>query len=95
VDGFPPERIRTYREKVLQLRNDPSLNQELYARLPDAYGPIMVGFGEKVSEYTDGIRFLIGPPEQFESFERLIKAEEGTGHRIYRLYPRDFWIMFD
>ena len=95
ADGFPPHRIRTYREKILDLRSNTSFTRELFQRLPDAYGPIMIGFGDEVSGHADGVRFLIGPPEQFESFERLIRNEEGEEHLVYRLYPRDFWIMFD
>lgn len=92
ADGYTPERMRKFREKVLELRNDPDLFTKLKARLDKVYGPVLVGYGIPSGDAPDGSFFILGPEPQFASMENLIKASEGE-HKIYRLYPRDFWLM--
>lgn len=90
--GFTPDRVKNYREAVLEMTNDPDLYNKIKAKMEDAYGSVMIGYGKNLSEVEGGIYFLIGPEEQFESLEQLIKQTEGE-QTVYRLYPRDFWIV--
>ncbi len=91
TDGVTREKVRTFREKVLQLKDSDDLYGELKSRMRDAYGPVLIGYGQPLAESRDGNFFLIGPEPQFESLENYIETVEGK-QTIYRLYPRDFWL---
>ncbi|MEW5795717.1 MAG: hypothetical protein AB1772_05080, partial [Candidatus Zixiibacteriota bacterium] len=91
ADGFTPEVVRRYSEKVLQMRRNPDLLSKLEGQMRDAYGPVLVGYGPPPEKTTDSYFFLIGPEPQFQSLEEYIASEEGP-HKIHRLYPRDFWL---
>lgn len=90
TDGFGPERVRAFREKVLALRDRPDLYEALRAHMPAAYGPVLIGYGEPVAQ-TAGTNVLIGPEAQFRSLEEYIATAEFP-QPVYRLYPRDYWL---
>ncbi len=91
ADGYTPERVRAYRQKVLDLRGQDGLYEKLRNHMADAYGPVLIGYGRPLAESQDGAFFMIGPEAQFESLERYIETSEGK-QTVYRLYPRDFWL---
>ena len=91
ADGYTPEVVRRYSEKVLQLRQRPDLFDELKNRMQDTYGTVLIGYGPPLSESTDGRFFIIGPEKQFQSLEQYIASTESP-QTVYRLYPRDFWL---
>lgn len=91
-DGYTPEMVRAYRKKVLAMRSKDNLTESIESRLEKAYGPVLVGYGEPASVIEDGVYFLIGPPQQFESMGAEIDKYD-PGHSIVKLYPRDFWII--
>jgi hypothetical protein len=92
ADGYTPERVAAYRSKVLEVSKQDDLYPELARRMQKIYGKVLVGLGGPLSSSTDGYFFLIGPEEQFASFEEYIEDTEGK-RTIHRLYPRDFWIV--
>lgn len=92
ADGITPEVVKRFREKVLTQRNRKDLLSELELRMKNVYGSALIGFGPVLKESKDGVFFLIGPESQFESLEKYIEANEGE-QTIYRLYPRDFWLI--
>jgi Zn-dependent M16 (insulinase) family peptidase len=91
ADGYTPEVVRRYSEKVLQLRQRPDLFDELRNRMESVYGVVLVGYGRPLSESTDGYFFIIGPEKQFQSLEQYLASTESP-QTVYRLYPRDFWL---
>jgi hypothetical protein len=91
TDGTTPETVRTFRERVLALKTDTDLYEKIRSRMPDAYGPVLIGYGKSLAESKDGSFFLIGPEPQFESLEKYIETVESK-QPVYRLYPRDFWL---
>jgi len=91
ADGYTPEIVRRYNEKVLQLRKLPNLFDELKQRMENIYGTVLIGYGHPLSESTDGYFFIIGPEKQFQSLEQYIASAESP-QTVYRLYPRDFWL---
>jgi Zn-dependent M16 (insulinase) family peptidase len=91
ADGYTPEVVRRYSEKVLQLRKQPNLLDELKNRMENVYGTVLIGYGRPLSESTDGQFFIIGPEKQFQSLEQYIASTESP-QTVYRLYPRDFWL---
>lgn len=93
TDGRTPERVRAFRQRVLDLaRSDRDVYSILDDRMEEAYGPVLIGYGPKLSQSEDGVFFLIGPEPQFESLEQYIETAEGSAQPVYRLYPRDFWL---
>ena len=91
VDGYLPEKITEYRKKVLEIARREGLYKDLYARMQEAYGPVLIGYGQPSRDSYKGTFFMIGPDEQFESLENYIKSAEGP-NKVYKLYPRDFWL---
>lgn len=91
ADGITPDKVRTYRSQVLQIRNIPDLYNKMKKRMPTSYGPVMIGYGPRLRAGDNNVFFIIGPEEQFESLQVLIGQTEGE-RTVYRLYPRDFWL---
>lgn len=91
TDGFTPEKVRAYRQKVLDMRHRDHLYEEVKARMEAAYGPVLIGYDAPLSESENGNFFIIGPKSQFESLEAYIEMTEEK-QTVYRLYPRDFWL---
>lgn len=91
VDGFPPEKVAAFRRKVLDVRHDKNLYDQLRARMEATYGPVLIGYGPSLAESKDGNFFLIGPEPQFISLEEYIATVEQP-QTVHRLYPRDFWL---
>jgi len=59
--------------------------------MPEAYGPVLIGYGKPLAKSYKGNFFMIGPDEQFESLENYINSVESP-NKVYKLYPRDFWL---
>jgi len=91
VDGFTPEKVASFRKKVLEVKDGDGLYEKLRSRMEAAYGPVLIGYGPSLADSPDGNFFLIGPEPQFESLEEYIASVE-TPQTVYRLYPRDFWL---
>ncbi|MFH2048184.1 MAG: hypothetical protein ABIJ12_01965 [bacterium] len=91
VDGFDPVIVQNYRQRILSMKDQEGLYNNLTSRMEKAYGSVMIGYGNNLSESNDGVFFLIGPEQQFQSLEKLIEQEEGN-QSVYRLYPRDYWL---
>ncbi|MBN2227896.1 MAG: hypothetical protein JW763_11105 [candidate division Zixibacteria bacterium] len=91
ADGYTPERIATYRKKILETSKDKNLYSKLRERMDDVYGRVLIGYGEPISANPGAYVFLVGPEPQFASLETLVENTEGK-QPIYRLYPRDFWL---
>ncbi len=91
TDGFTPEKVRAFRQKVLEMKKDPDLFNKIWSRMEEAYGPVLIGYGKPSTESREGRFFLIGPDPQFQTLEKLIESAEGK-QTVQRLYPRDFWL---
>jgi len=84
--------VRAFRNAVLNLRAAPNLSAELYQRMGAVYATVLPGYGVKAKEVPGAIYFVIGPEKQIEVYEKYLKSVEGADARVYRLYPRDFWM---
>jgi len=91
ADGYAPETVRRYNEKILAMREREDLFEQLQARMEAAYGPVLIGYGRPLGESDEGKFFMIGPEAQFQALEKYIETVEGKT-TVYRLYPRDFWL---
>ncbi|HUQ31082.1 MAG TPA: hypothetical protein VM095_03135 [Pyrinomonadaceae bacterium] len=92
ADGMTPEVVSRFRRSILELRRKPNLADELYNRMERAYARVLPGYGIKARDVTGGIFFVIGPEKQIGVYEDYLKTTEGADTRVYRLYPRDYWI---
>jgi Zn-dependent M16 (insulinase) family peptidase len=92
ADDQPPEQVRRFRASILELRKDPELGNKLFDRKDAVYGRMIPGYNVKASEVPGGVFFTIGPDKQLDAWEAYLKGAEGAETRVYRLYPRDFWM---
>lgn len=92
VDGRSPAQVTAFREAMIALRAEPNLSGELYARMADVYGRIMPGYGPASADVEGGVFFVIGPADQLDGYESYLQSVEGPDVRLYRLFPRDFWL---
>lgn len=91
-DGVTPDVVRRFRQGVLALRDSRDLFGEINSRMEYTYGQVLPGYGPKKSDVPDAIYFIIGPEKQFTSYEEYLRSTEGEA-TVYRLYPRDFWLV--
>jgi Zn-dependent M16 (insulinase) family peptidase len=92
ADGIPPETVRKFRERLLELRRMPNLSDELFKRMGSVYASILPGYSTKARDVPAGVFFVIGPEQQLAAYEQYLKTVEGPETRLFRVYPRDFWI---
>lgn len=92
ADGIPPETVRKFRQAILALRKTPNLSDELFKRMNNVYARVMPGFGTRARDVQGGVFYVIGPEKQLNSYEQYLKTVEGPDARLYRIYPRDYWM---
>ncbi|MFL6336795.1 MAG: M16 family metallopeptidase [Pyrinomonadaceae bacterium] len=95
ADGTPPEAVRRFRQGLLDLRKSPNLSDELFKRMNVVYARILPGLGAKASDVQGGVFYVIGPDKQLNAYEEYLKTVEGPDARLFRIYPRDYWIRAD
>ncbi len=92
ADGITPAAVRRFRQIVLDLRKTPNLSEELMKRKDKVYERILPGYGIKGKDVKDANYFVIGSEKQMTAYEAYLKSAEGADTKLYRLYPRDFWL---
>jgi hypothetical protein len=92
ADNQPPDLVRQFRASILELRKDPELGNKLFDRKDAVYARVLPGYGVKGKDVPDAIYFTIGPDKQLDAWDGYLKNTEGAETKLYRLYPRDFWM---
>ena len=92
VDGLTPEVVSRFLKQIMDLRRTGDLAAELYSRKDLVSSAVLPGLGPKKSTVKDGVYFVIGPEKQFAAWEEYLKSVESPDTKVYRLYPRDFWL---
>jgi Zn-dependent M16 (insulinase) family peptidase len=92
ADGLTPDKVRRFRETILEIRKDPNLYDKLYKLMEDTYGTVLPGYGPEADKVKDGVNFIIAPESQFKGYEDYLKTIEGN-FPLYRIYPRDYWMI--
>jgi hypothetical protein len=96
ADGTTPDQVRTFRKAILEMRKTPHLIDLLYDRVPEVYNRILPGFGGTSPEdIQGGIYYVIGPEKQLSLYEQYLQTAVGRDAKLYRLYPRDYWITLE
>jgi hypothetical protein len=94
ADGFPPERVRAFRRRVLAIRSRPDLAAAIHARLVPVFGALLPTLPAPPVPTPGLVHFVVGPEVQLAAYERELAAARpsGAGATAFtRLYPRDFW----
>ena len=68
------------------------LADDLFARMEHVYGQVLPGYGPASSTVADGVFFVIGPDKQLDAYQKYLAATYGKDTKLWRLYPRDFWV---
>jgi Zn-dependent M16 (insulinase) family peptidase len=89
VDDQTPEVVRAFRKRVLEFAKRPDLTDKLFGRMEAVYGKVLPGYGKLDQDAT---YFVIGPEKQLAAYEDYLRSAFGKTTKLYRLYPRDFWI---
>ena len=93
ADGVTPEVVAKFRKSVLDVRKIPDLSTELYKRKDKVYERVFPGYGMKGKDIAGSNFFVIGAEKQMAAYEAYLKSVEGADAQLYRLYPRDFWMV--
>jgi Zn-dependent M16 (insulinase) family peptidase len=93
ADGITPDVVKRFRQGILDLRKMPNLAEELFKRKDKVYGRVLPGFNVKGADVAGANYFIIGSERQMAAYEAYLKSAEGADTKLYRLYPRDFWLM--
>jgi len=92
ADRQPADQVRKFRQSILELRKDPELGNKLFDRKDAVYGRVLPGYNVKGKDVPGAIYFTIGPDKQQDAWEAYLRNAEGADTKLYRLYPRDFWM---
>jgi hypothetical protein len=94
ADGLLPEAVSRFRKAILELRAVPDLAQQLYSRMPEVSARVLPGFGvgPSPSQIEGAVYMVIGPEQQLALYEQYLKSAVHPSVKLYRLYPRDFWM---
>ncbi len=93
ADNVTPDTVKRFRQAVLDLRKMPNLAEELYKRKDKVYEQVLPGYGKTKGRDVAGANyFVIGSEKQMSAYENYLKSVEGADTKLYRLYPRDFWM---
>ncbi len=93
ADGVTPEKVRGFRQTVLDLKQDDDLYRSLHNLMPEVYGPVLPGYGATASQSATALYFVIGPDGQMDSYNQYLGSVESKDAKVYRLYPRDYWLV--
>jgi hypothetical protein len=92
ADGLNPDVVARFHRAILDLRRRPDLAKELFLRMPKVYARVLPGMGIPAKDVPGAVNFVIGPEKQLDAYEQYLIKAEGPGTRLFRLYPRDFWM---
>ncbi|HZS45938.1 MAG TPA: hypothetical protein VFC63_12615, partial [Blastocatellia bacterium] len=95
ADGWTPEIEKQFYQAVLDIRKTPNLADELFKRMDGVYERVLPGYSPDYKPVPGTSNFVIGPERQMDLYQAYLKSAVGTGAQLYRLYPRDFWMVID
>jgi hypothetical protein len=93
ADGITPEVVSRFRRAILEARKIPDLSAQLYQRKDNVHERVFPGYGMKGKDIAGRNFFVIGAEKQMTAYEAYLKSVEGADTQLYRLYPRDFWLV--
>ena len=91
ADGITPEKVKRFRTALLNLRREPKLASELFARVDTVYGKPFPGYGPQTRNVPGAVYYIIGADKQFNTLDAEVQSREDE--HVFKLYPRDYWLM--
>ena len=92
ADGVTPETVRRFHQAILDLKKSPNLETELFRRQVAVDATVLPGMGTSAKSVKGAVYFVIGPEKQMAAWEQYLQQADAPADRVWRLYPRDFWI---
>jgi Zn-dependent M16 (insulinase) family peptidase len=92
ADGVTPEMTKRFFQAILDLRKTPGLSDELFKRVPEVYATILPGFSSHTAPVPGSTYLVIGSPQQLELYQNYLQTAISPDTRLYKIYPRDFWL---
>jgi hypothetical protein len=93
ADGQTPDVVKEFRLAILRLRKEPGLLGQIYSYKDTVYEKILPGYGIPSRNVPGGSFFVIGAEKQMVAYEAYLKSVDGDQAQLFRLYPRDFWMV--
>jgi len=92
ADGLTPEIITRFHRAILDLKKSPDLEAELFRRQVSVDAKVLPGMGTNAKDVAGAVYFVIGPEKQMAAWEQYLQQADAPDARVWRLYPRDFWL---
>lgn len=93
ADGLTPEVITRFHKAILDLKKSPDLESELFRRQVSVDAKVLPGMGAPAKDVPGAVYFVIGPEKQLAAWEDYLRHADSPDTRVWRLYPRDFWLV--
>ncbi|HWF02375.1 MAG TPA: hypothetical protein VHA06_01740 [Candidatus Angelobacter sp.] len=93
ADGVTPEMTKRFFQAILDLRKTPGLSDELFKRVPEVYATVLPGFSSHTAPVPGSTYLVIGSPRQLELYQNYLQTAISPDTRLYKIYPRDFWMV--
>jgi Zn-dependent M16 (insulinase) family peptidase len=91
ADSITPAKVRQFREAILRLRQEPGVADRIFQRVNKVYGRMLPGYAPKARDVPDAVYYIIGNDKQFSAMDADVQVREDE--RVYKLYPRDYWLI--
>ena len=95
TDGLTPTIISNFRKAILRLRKIPQLIDDVYKRKDTVYEKILPSYGAKMKDVQNVSNFVIGAEKQMAAYETYLQSKDGADTKLYRIYPRDYWMVVE
>jgi Zn-dependent M16 (insulinase) family peptidase len=95
TDGLTPLVVSNFRKAIIRLRKMPGLMNEVYKRKDAVYEKILPGYGAKMKTIPGVNNFVIGAEKQMTAYETYLQSKDGADTKLYRVYPRDYWMVLE
>jgi Zn-dependent M16 (insulinase) family peptidase len=92
ADGLTSDVVKRFHQAILDLKKSPDLEAEIFRRASVVDAKVLPGMGTKAKDVAGAVYFVIGPERQLAAWEDYLKREDTSDARVWRLYPRDFWL---
>jgi len=91
ADGVTPAKVTQFRKAILNLRQEPGVADQIFQRMDKVYGQQLPGYGPKAKDIPGAVYYIIGNDKQFRAMDADVQVREDE--HVYKLYPRDYWLI--
>ena len=91
ADSITPAKVTQFRKAILNLRQETGIADEIFQRMDKVYGQQLPGYGPKAKDTPGAVYYIIGNDKQFRAMDADVQVREDE--HVYKLYPRDYWLI--